>query len=54
MSKLVYSSDSFKILRTGITLDEFSEKKNRKVKRIQAEYELKEIALMKLFKLMDK
>ena len=43
-----------KSYESGITLDEFSEKKNRKVKRIQAEYEPEELALMKLFKLNGK
>ncbi len=43
-----------KFYESGITLDEFSEKKNRKVKRIQTEYEPEEIALMKLFNLKDK
>ena len=42
-----------KSYESGITLDEFSEKKSRKVKRIQAEYEPEEIALMKLFKSKD-
>jgi DNA topoisomerase-1 len=43
-----------KSYETGITLEEFSEKKHRKVKRIQTEYEPEEIALMKLFKVSDK
>ncbi len=43
-----------KSYESGITLEEFSEKKSRKVKRIQAEYEPEEIALMKLFKLNEK
>ena len=39
-----------KSYESGITLDQFSEKKKRKIKRIQAEYEPEELALMKLFK----
>jgi len=42
-----------KSYESGITLDEFNAKKSRKVKRIQAEYEPEEIALMKLFRLKD-
>jgi DNA topoisomerase-1 len=42
-----------KSYEAGITLDEFSEKKHRKVKRIQTDYEPEEIALMKLFKQTD-
>lgn len=38
----------------GITLDEFNEKKHRRVKRIQSDYEPEEIALMKLFNLKNK
>lgn len=40
-----------KSYESGITLAEFSEKKSRKVKRIQAEYEPEELALMKLFQI---
>ena len=43
-----------KSYEAGITLDEFNEKKSRKVKRIQAEYEPEELALMKLFKVAGK
>ena len=43
-----------KSYESGITLDEFNEKKSRKVKRIQAEYEPEELALMKLFDLSEK
>ena len=43
-----------KSYESGITLDEFNEKKSRKVKRIQTEYEPEELALMKLFGLSDK
>ena len=43
-----------KSYESGITLEEFSEKKSRKVKRFQAEYEPEEIALMKLFKVNDR
>ena len=43
-----------KSYESGITLDEFSEKRSRKVKRIQADYEPEEMALMKLFKVADK
>ena len=43
-----------KSYESGITLDEFNAKKSRKVKRIQAEYEPEEIALMKLFKINEK
>lgn len=38
----------------GVTLDEFTPKKKRKIKRLNAEYEPEEIALMKLFKNGDK
>jgi DNA topoisomerase-1 len=38
-----------KSYESGITLAEFNEKRSRKVKRIQAEYEPEELALMKLF-----
>lgn len=34
----------------GLTLDEFTPKKKRKIKRLNAEYEPEELALMKLFK----
>lgn len=34
----------------GLTLDEFTPKKTRKIKRLNAEYEPEELALMKLFK----
>jgi DNA topoisomerase-1 len=43
-----------KSYEAGITLEEFNEKKNHKLKRIQMEYEPEETALMKLFKLKDK
>ena len=43
-----------KSYESGITLEEFSEKKSRKVKRFQAEYEPEEIALMKLFKVNER
>ncbi len=43
-----------KSYESGITLEEFSEKKSRKVKRLQAEYEPEEIALMKLFKVNER
>lgn len=39
-----------KSYESGITLDEFNEKKNRKLKRTQEEYEPEEIALIKLFR----
>lgn len=43
-----------KSYESGITIDEFTDKKtHRKVKRIQAEYEPEERALMKLFKLSN-
>jgi DNA topoisomerase-1 len=38
-----------KSYESGITLAEFNEKRSRKVKRIQTEYEPEELALMKLF-----
>jgi DNA topoisomerase-1 len=40
-----------KSYESGITLAEFNEKRSRKVKRIQAEYEPEELALMKLFQI---
>ena len=43
-----------KSYESGITLHEFSDKKSRKVKRIQTEYEPEELALMKLFNLNEK
>ncbi len=43
-----------KSYESGVTLDAFNEKKHRKLKRIQTEYEPEEIALMKLFKINEK
>ena len=39
-----------KSYEAGLTLDEFKEKRKRRIKRIEAEYKPEEIALMKLFK----
>ena len=38
-----------KSYENGITIEEFTPKKKRKIKRIKAEYEPEELALIKLF-----